>query len=181
MSKKSSDIILLIPNHFRLWQKFYRAGLILLFFLAIISCGMKNSMKKTPDFGIANYQTAHYIYQDNLLTLAARIRPAEIPGSYLYEFLLINNGISPIPMNYYNDILTMTYENKIHSLGKLTKLREYPKSLEPEESQLIYFQLDGVFSPVVYQIKELVFKMGDKRYVLRRTPDAFWRNKESIF
>jgi len=158
-----------------------RLGLCWLIFLVTISCGVKNTMKKNPDFGIANYQTGHYIYQDNLLTLAARIRPAEIPGSYLYEFLLINNGISPIPMNYYNDILTMTYENKIHSLGKLTKLREYPTSLEPEESQLIVFQLDGVFSTVVYQIKELVFKMGDKRYVLQRNPDAYWRDKESIF
>jgi hypothetical protein len=157
-------------------------GLLVIFSLLILtSCGVKSSMKKTADFGIANYKTGHYIYQDNLLTMAARIRPAEIPGAYRYDVLLINNGISPIPMNYYNDILTMTYENKIHSLGKITKLREYPTSLEPGESQLISFQLDGVFSQVIYQIKELVFKMGDKRYVLQRNPDAYWRDKESIF
>jgi len=181
MSKKLFDIISLLQDLFSLQKNLHGKSLVFLIFLVSISCGVRSSMKKTPDFGIENYQTSHYIYQDNLLTLAARIRSAEIPGSYLYEVLLINNGISPIPMNYYNDILTMTYENKIHSLGKLTKLREFPTSLEPDESQVIYFQLDGVFSQVVYQIKELVFKMGDKRYILRRNPDAYWRDKESIF
>jgi hypothetical protein len=162
-------------------KKNLKVAIAIFFLLILISCGVKSSMKKTSDFGVTNYQTAHYIYRDNLLTLAARIRPAEIPGAYQYDLLLINNGISPIPMNYYNDILTMTYENKIHSLGKITKMREYPTSLEPGESKLIIFQLDGIFSQVVYQIKELVFKMGDKRYVLRRNPDAYWRDKESIF
>lgn len=154
---------------------------IILLLTLSFSCGVKSTMKKTPVFSIDNYKTGHYIYQDNLLTLAARIRSGEIPGSYQYEFLVINNGISPIPMNYYNDILTMTYDNKIYSLGKITKLRDYPTSVDPGESRLIFFQLDGVFSPVVYQIKELVFKMGDKRYTLQRNPDAYWRDRESIF
>lgn len=152
------------------------AGLIWL----TMHCGMKTGLKPEPALNPANIQTAHYIYVDPLLSMAARIRPSKLAGSYEYEFLLLNKGISPLSMNYYRDILTLNYGEKSFSVRKQTKLKDYPKTLDPGTNILIIFQIDGIFSGGIYEIDKLTFKLGEKRYILKRNPRALWQDKESL-
>jgi hypothetical protein len=143
-------------------------------------CGVKTGLKPVPDLSPVNIQTAHYIFEDPLLSLAARIRPSDMAGSYEYEFLILNKGITPLPMNYYRDILTLTYEGKSFSVRKQSKLKDYPESLRPGTHLVVIFQIDGIFSSGVYQIDKLTFKLGEKRYILKRNPKALWQDRESL-
>jgi hypothetical protein len=156
------------------------------FFLLIIiillaGCSVKEKLRRTPDFSAANYESGHYLYEDNLIILSAQIQPSEIPGGYEYALLIINRGSSPLPLNYYQDILTLSYNNKIYSLRKITRASEYPLSLVTGQSCIVYFQIDGTFSPQVYNIEYLIFKMGEKRYILKRNPGAVWKDKEKLY
>ena len=143
-------------------------------------CGIKSQLKKSPDFSPADLREAHYIYKDNQLTLAARIRKSDVAGGYQYEFLFMNMGKSPILLNYYSDILTMSYMGKIFSLRKLSKFSEYPKSLDAGQYFVTLFHIDGIFSKSVYEIDRLIFKFKDRRFVLERNPGALWQDKETI-
>ena len=154
---------------------------ILLFIILGNGCSVQSKLKSTPEFSPANYLEGHYLYEDNLIVLSARLREADIPGGFQYEFLIINKGTSPLSLNYYNDILTMNYQGKIYSLRKITKMADYPARLGIGESSLTVFQLDGMFSKSVYDIPELIFKLGEKRYFLKRNPGARWEAKETLF
>ena len=145
-----------------------------------LSCGIKGQLKKTPDFSPAGIQEAHYVYEDHLLTLAARIRKSDVAGGYQYEFLFMNKGNSPIVLDYYSDILTMSYMGKIFSLRKVCKFSEYPKSLAGGQHFVVLFHIDGIFSQSVYEIDRLIFKFKERRYVLERNPAALWQDKETI-
>ncbi|UCF63249.1 MAG: hypothetical protein JSW33_11845 [bacterium] len=166
------------PLH-RLFSTYLAVATFLLFF-ALSGCGIKDQLKKTPDFSPANLPEAHYIYEDNLLTLAARIRKADIAGGYEYEFLISNKGITPIPLDYYGDILTISYMGKIFSSRKLLKFNEYPRSLESGQYLVIPCHIDGIFSQSVYDIEKLIFKLGERRYTLSRNPGALWKDKDTV-
>ena len=144
------------------------------------SCGIKGQLSKTPDFSPTELRDAHYIYQDNLLTLAARIRKSEIAGGYQYEFLFMNKGNSPIILNYYGDILTMSYMGKIFSLRKLSKFDDYPKSLDAGQYFVTLYHIDGIFSQSVYETERLIFKFKERRFVLERNPGALWQDKDTV-
>ena len=150
-------------------------------FLVLSSgCGVKTGLKPEVGLNPQNIATAHYTYEDQLVTLAARIRPAELAGSYEYEFLIMNKGVTPLPMHYYSDILTLSYSGKVFSVRKETKLKEYPHTLKSGEYFVAIFKIDGIFSNAVYQIDKLTFKLGEKRYTLNRNPRALWQDKESL-
>jgi hypothetical protein len=83
-------------------------------------------------------------------------------------------------MNYYRDILTLSYEGKSFSVRKHSKLKDYPEILEPGVYMVVIFHIDGIFSSAVYQIDKLTFKLGEKRYILKRNPKALWQDKESL-
>lgn len=158
------------------FRKFPITQLIILLFVTSLlpSCFFRGGSSGSANDAMLNYQEGNYIYEDNLIILSAKIHTGEMPGSYEYSLVIINNNISALPLNYYNDILTLNYQDKIYSLGKNTSSSVYPSSLEPAESTMIRFQIDGIFSDVVKDIKELVFKMGEFRYTLRRNPSAVW-------
>jgi hypothetical protein len=145
-----------------------------------MSCGIKGQLKKTPDFSPAKLQEAHYIYEDHVLTLAARIRKSDVVGGYQYEFLFQNKGNTPLALNYYSDILTMSYMGKIFSLRKVCKYDEYPKNLNGKRHFVTLFHIDGIFSQSVYDIDRLIFKYKERRYVLERNAGALWQDKETI-
>jgi hypothetical protein len=144
------------------------------------SCGIKGQLKKTPDFSPAELRKAHYIYEDHLFTLAARIRKSDVAGGYQYEFLFMNKGRAPIDLDYYSDILTMSYMSKIFSLRKVCKYSDYPKSLGAGQYFVTPFHIDGIFSQSVYDIERLIFKFKERRYVLERNPGALWHDKKTI-
>jgi len=152
----------------------------LLISVAVSGCGLKNQLKQTSDFSPAQLPEAHYIYDDNLITLAARVRKSDIVGGYEYEFLILNKGMTPIPLNYYSDILTMSYLGKIFSSRKLVKLNEYPHSLESGKYLVFPCHIDGIFSQSVYEIEKLIFKLGERRYSLSRNPKALWKDKDTV-
>ena len=83
-------------------------------------------------------------------------------------------------MNYYRDILTLTYEGKSFSVRKHSKLKDYPEILKPGDHLVVFFQVDGIFSNAVYQIDKLTFKLGEKRYILKRNPRALWQDRETL-
>jgi hypothetical protein len=146
----------------------------------LVQCGVKTGLKPESDLNPSNIQMAHYIHEDPLLTLAAHIRPSDPVGSYEFEFLIHNKSKTPLPMNYYRDILTLSYEGKNFSVRKQTKLKDYPESLEPGESALVIFNIDGIFSSSVYEIDKLTFKLGEKRHTLKRNPGALCQNRDSL-
>jgi hypothetical protein len=156
----------------------------LLFLVGILGvfthCGVKTGLKPEPALSPTNIQTAHYIYEDPLLNLAARIRPSNMAGSYEYEFLILNKGINPVSMSYYRDILTLTYEGKSFSVRKQSKLKDYPETLKPGSHLVVLFHIDGIFSNSVYQIDKLTFKLGEKRYTLKRNSRALWQDRETL-
>ena len=160
-------------NYLRLFYFLLITGLLL-------HCGVKTGLKPEADLNPSNIQMAHYIHEDPLLTLAAHIRPSGPVGSYEYEFLIFNKSRTPLPMNYYRDILTLSYEGKNFSVRKQTKLKDYPESLDPGAFSLVIFNIDGIFSSSVYEIDKLTFKLGEKRYTLKRNPGALWKDKESL-
>jgi hypothetical protein len=127
------------------------------------------------DFGPQNFDEGHFIYQDQFLTLSAKIRKAKYREGYEYEMLIVNNNINPINLDYYNDILTMKHEGRIYSVGKVTSHTAYPESLEPGEGTKVIFQIDGIFSNSLKEIETLYFKLGEKRYALRKNPAANWQ------
>jgi len=143
-------------------------------------CGIKDQLKQTPDFTPTQLPQSHYIYEDNLITLAAQIRKSDIVGGYEYEFLILNKGITPIPLNYYSDILTISFMGKIFSSRKMIKLNEYPQSLESGRYLVFPCHIDGIFSQSVYEIEKLIFKLGERRYSLSRNPKALWRDKDTV-
>lgn len=138
------------------------------------SCFFMGSSKNSRNNAMLYYQDGNFIYEDNLLILSGKIGKAEMTEGYIIDLIIINNNIDPITMDYYNDILTMNHEDRIYSLGKITPSRLYPSILEPGESMEVTFQIDGVFNDTVYEIKELIFKIGERRYILRRNPTARW-------
>jgi hypothetical protein len=144
------------------------------------NCGIKGQLQKNPDFSTADLREAHYIYEDPLMTLAARIRKSDVAGGYQYEFLFMNKGKSPILLNYYGDILTMSYMGKIFSIRKLSKHSEYPKSLDAGQYFVTLYHIDGIFSKSVYEIDRLIFKFKERRYVLERNPGALWHDKDTV-
>ena len=144
------------------------------------SCGIKGQLKKAPDFSLAELREGHYIYEDHLLTLAARIRKSDVAGGYQYEFLFMNKGKSPIVLNYYGDILTMSYMGKIFSIRKVCTFSEYPKNLDAGQYFVTPYHIDGIFSESVYEIDRLIFKFKERRYVLERNPGALWQDREKI-
>jgi hypothetical protein len=144
------------------------------FLLINTSCFFMGSSKNSRNNAMIYYQDGNFIYEDNLLILSGKIAQAEMTEGYIINLIIINNNIDPITMDYYNDILTMNHEDRIYSLGKVTPSRLYPSGLEPGESMEVTFQIDGVFNDTVYEIKELIFKIGERRYILRRNPTAHW-------
>ncbi len=180
------EIIQESPEEIKMEKTGRELKLIIRFFLIFIlillsNCVVKEKLRSTPDFSISNYESRHYLYEDNMIALSAQIQPSEIPGGYEYALLIINRGSSPLPLNYYQDILTMSYGNKIYSLRKITRAGEYPGTLVTGHGFVVYFQIDGTFSPQVYNIEYLIFKMGEKRYILKRNPQAVWKDKEKLY
>jgi hypothetical protein len=164
-------------NGLKIMNRFF----LLLIIISLAGCNVKEKLRRTPDFSATNYESGHYLYEDNLILLSAQIQPSEIPGGYEYALIIINRGSSPLPLNYYQDILTISYNDKIYSLRKITRVSEYPHSLDTGQSCMVFFQIDGTFSPQVYNIDYLIFKMGEKRYILKRNPGADWKDKEKLY
>ncbi len=152
-----------------------------LIFLIFSGCSVTKELGDKSDFSENNFTQGHYIYEDNMVTLSALIQKSDFRAGFEYILLIINRSSSPIPLNYYSDILTISYEGKIYSLRKSTRNNQYPHSLEPGKSIRVVFQLDGTFSPVVYKIDYLIFKLGEKRYILKRNPQALWQDRETLY
>ncbi|MBN2365826.1 MAG: hypothetical protein EH225_07355 [Calditrichaeota bacterium] len=147
----------------------------------VTGCGVHQKLSSKPEFSRENYRQGHYFYEDNMITLSVLIQKSDLRGGYQYLLLLVNRGSSPLPLNYYSDILTINYNNKIYSLRKSTQYSAYPSSLDPGESTIAVFQLDGMFSLYVYDIEQLMFKLGEKRYILERNPQALWQDKDNLY
>ncbi len=163
-------------NTFQSNPRIYKGIILFLMSLLIVnsSCFFRGKSNNSSNILTQNYRDGHYIYEDNLLILSAKIKQAEIPGGYEYELLIVNNNIDPINLNYYNDILTIFHQDRIYSLGKITHYTEYPSKLDPGQGFKILFQVDGIFSADIYNIQELFFKLGEKRFTLQRNPAASW-------
>ena len=163
-------------NAFQSNLRIYKDIIFFLISLLIVnsSCFFRGKSNNSFNTLTQNYREGHYIYEDNLLILSAKIKQSEIPGGYEYELLIVNNNIDPITLNYYNDILTLYHQDRIYSLGKLTHYSLYPDKLDPGQGFKVIFQVDGIFSAAIYEIQELFFKLGEKRFTLQRNPAANW-------
>ena len=128
------------------------------------------------EIGKENYSSiAHYIYEDDSLVFAAQIRSGGFSNQFWYHFLIINNGVRPINMNWEYDVLFLEYQGKTYQLIKETPISVYPNSLNPETSVMIGFPIERRFNNTINDIERLKFQFNDELYILDKNPNANWQ------
>ncbi len=158
--------------------------MVLLITLFFISCAVATKVlgpvltKYFGHIGIGkeNYSSiAHYIYEDDSLVFAAQIRSGGLSNQFWYHFLIMNNGVRPINMNWEYDVLFLEYQGKTYQLIKETPISVYPNSLNPETSVMIGFPIERRFNNTINDIERLKFQFNDELYILDKNPNANWQ------
>lgn len=146
--------------------------IIMIFYLC--SCATGSKYYSLENLNPSIISKAHYLFQDENLTLAAKIRSGGILGHFWYDFLIQNNGNNPIQLNWVYDVLNIKFSGKIYQLNKLTPITAYPNVLNPDEYVNIKFSLKSNFNKNINDIEELIFQFQDKKYLLKKNINAKW-------
>ena len=121
-----------------------------------------------------NYLFAHYIYEDESLVLAAKIRSGGILGSYWYNFMIMNRSNGPIKLNYLIDVTSMILEGKKYQLHKLTRITAYPSVLNPDSFFSFGLSIEKRFNNRINDIEELKFQFNQMEYTLSKNESVTW-------
>jgi hypothetical protein len=118
----------------------------------------------------------NYIYKDDELILASRIRNAGIMGTFAYDVIIWNIGSVPIQLNWVYDNLFLTYKGKKYICDKMTNIKYYPDVLNPDSYTVFMFGAGSQFNDVINEIEELYFILShnDTTYTLIKNPKVKW-------
>ena len=150
--------------------------IVLLLATLFISCAGGGKYLSYTGIGAENYKSAaHYIFENDFIILAAQIRSGGILNLFWYDFLVVNNGKSPLILNWVYDVLFLEYQGKTFQLNKITGVMDYPSHLNPDSEVKIAFSIERRFNNSINNIDRLKFQFNDEIFILDKNPDANWQ------
>lgn len=142
--------------------------------LSVVGCAGGGKYYSLSNISPSTIDSAHYVYEDEDLQLAAKIRSGGLMGHFWYDFLIVNKGNNPLQLNWVYDVLTVRLGKKNYQLKSMISISDYPNVLNPDYSFNTRFSVAREFNSAINDIDELIFQFGGKNHVLRKNPDASW-------
>jgi hypothetical protein len=148
---------------------------LLILVLFIVSCAQGGKYYSLENLKPPEIQSAHYLFQDDDISLGVKIRSGGIRGHFFYDLVIINSGDKPVRMNWVYDVLSLSINNKTFQLSKMTSITYYPGALNPDTYKTVFFAVPKRFNQNINDVEKLIFQFNDKNYTLTKNKNAVWQ------